>query len=352
MRTGWMGQIGLLREWIFAALVWFVSTACLSSALAATPRPCDLFAGATPCVAAISTTRTLYQSYRGPLYQVTRQRDGKSQDIGALADGYADAARVDAFCGTSACFVTRLYDQSPNHNDLLPAPPGGAAKGPGSNGFDLPSHARLLSAIVGGHKVFGILVNPGTGYRNDHTRNVPTHGHAEGVYMVTSAEHLNTRCCFDFGNAETNNLDNDAGHMDAINIRCANDGVCRANAGLDMENGIFGQLPVSDGTMFVTVMGANDGQHTFRIYQGDAQGGALTTTGALPLHPKYKPMRQEGAVILGIGGDNSNSATGCFFEGAMTSGMPDEAAMRAVHLNIVMARYSHLQAPNEPGANP
>ena len=38
--------------------------------------------------------------------------------------------------------------------------------------------------------------------------------------MVTSALNLNTKCCFDFGNAETNSLDNDKGHMDAINVMC------------------------------------------------------------------------------------------------------------------------------------
>lgn len=41
--------------------------------------------------------------------------------------------------------------------------------------------------------------------------------------MVTSALHLNEKCCFDFGNAESNNLDNKAGHMDAINIMCHGD---------------------------------------------------------------------------------------------------------------------------------
>ena len=38
-------------------------------------------------------------------------------------------------------------------------------------------------------------------------------------------------------------------------------------------------------------------------------------------------MQQEGAIILGIGGDNSNWATGYFFEGVMTKGMPTQAAL-------------------------
>ena len=36
--------------------------------------PCDIYAAASdPCVAAHSTTRALYASYNGPLYQVLRQ---------------------------------------------------------------------------------------------------------------------------------------------------------------------------------------------------------------------------------------------------------------------------------------
>ena len=35
--------------------------------------PCDIYAsGNTPCVAAHSTTRALYDNYSGSLYQVTR----------------------------------------------------------------------------------------------------------------------------------------------------------------------------------------------------------------------------------------------------------------------------------------
>src|ERR1700720_3239930 len=77
---------------------------------AAPPRPqgpCDIYAAAgAPCVAAHSTTRALYASYNGPLYQVLRQSDGKTLNIGVVqpvdslapdAGGYADAAAQDAF---------------------------------------------------------------------------------------------------------------------------------------------------------------------------------------------------------------------------------------------------------------
>ena len=165
--------------------------------------------------------------------------------------------------------------------------------------------------------------------------------------MLTSALHLNHRCCFDFGNAETNDLDNKHGHMDAINIKCrgryrdpgVNLAECLPDAGLDMEDGIPGHFPVVPGTKFATVMGANDGNKTFAIYQGNAQTGTLTSTGTIALPEVYQPMKMEGAIILGIGGDNSNWDTGYFFEGVMTMGAPTAEAMAAVQANITAAKY-------------
>src|SRR5436309_10110111 len=58
--------------------------------------PCDIYAAAgTPCVAAHSTTRALYASYNGPLYQVKRTSDAWPLDIGITPDGYANAAAQD-----------------------------------------------------------------------------------------------------------------------------------------------------------------------------------------------------------------------------------------------------------------
>lgn len=333
-------KIPLLAIMSFAVVI---TLAGVTSTQAATQRPCDIFASRTPCVAAYSATRALYSSYNGPLYEVTRQSDKTSINIGLLPDGYANAAKQNSFCAHTTCTITKIYDQSPNHNDLTPAPPGGAAHGPGPNGYDIPAVANALRVIVHGHEVYGIAISPGMGYRDDTPVGTAVNGEPEGVYMVTSALHLNSKCCFDFGNAEVNNLDNNAGHMDAINIMCHGNS-CKPDAGLDMENGIYGHLPVLAGTIFVTDMGANDGQHRYAIYEGNARSGNLTSTGMIALPKGYQPMKQEGAIILGTGGDNSNWASGYFFEGVMTRGMPSETAMKAVQRNIVAAGYSgHLQ---------
>jgi len=136
--------------------------------------------------------------------------------------------------------------------------------------------------------------------------------------MVTSALYLNDKCCFDFGNAETNSLDTRPPH--GRHQHMCHDTPCKPDSGLDMEDGIY-EISPSRQYPFVTVLGASDGQHAYAIYQGNAQSGALTSTGVIPSQG-LPAMKQEGAILLGIGGDNSNWATGYFFEGVMTTGMP------------------------------
>jgi hypothetical protein len=69
-----------------AALTLATQTRGAASGAPARPEgPCDIYAAAgTPCAAAHSTTRALYASYNGPLYQVLRQSDGKTLDIGVV----------------------------------------------------------------------------------------------------------------------------------------------------------------------------------------------------------------------------------------------------------------------------
>jgi hypothetical protein len=52
-------------------------------------------------------------------------------------------------------------------------------------------------------------------------------------------------------------------------------------------------------------------------------------------------MHKEGAIILGIGGDNSNVSAGTFFEGAITAGFPTDATDDAVQANVVAAGYGN-----------
>ena len=132
--------------------------------------PCDIYRqGGTPCVTAHSTTRVLDSRYRGPLYQVQRDSDGATLDIRAIRGGYADAAAQDAFCAGTVCRITVIYDQSGLGNDLLPAPPG-TFLGPDKGGFNNPALADMAPALLDGHKVYGVYIMPGMGYRCNNAR--------------------------------------------------------------------------------------------------------------------------------------------------------------------------------------
>jgi hypothetical protein len=192
----------------------------------APPRPkgpCDIYAAAgDPCVAAHSTTRALYASYNGPLYQVLRQSDGKTLDIGVVqpvaspfpdAGGYADAAAQDAFCANTYCWITTIYDQSPKHNDLTQAPRGGFS-GPAMGGFNNLPVADMAPITIMGHKAYGVFIEPGMGLRQDDPKGTAVDDQAEGQYWVINGLHFNSGCCFDYGNAEIDSRDDDNGTME------------------------------------------------------------------------------------------------------------------------------------------
>lgn len=193
-----------------------LSLSLVSSLVAA--APCDIYAsGNTPCVAAHSTTRALYSAFNGALYQVKRDSDGKTTDITPKsAGGVANSAAQDTFCASTTCVISVIYDQSGRGNHLTQAPPGGAASGPQAGGYDNLASAIGAPATLNGNKVYGVFISPGTGYRNDATSGVATGDAAEGMYAVFDGTHYNDGCCFDYGNAETNNLDTGNGHMEAI----------------------------------------------------------------------------------------------------------------------------------------
>ncbi len=330
-----------------------------SPARAAGQGPCDIYAsGGTPCVAAHSTVRALFAAYNGPLYQVRRASDNATLNIGVLsAGGFANAAAQDSFCAGTTCVITIIYDQSGHGNNLTQAPGGGAAPGP-----DNLANASALPLTVSGHHVYGVYIAPGTGYRDDTTNGIATGDSAEGEYAIFDGTHYNGGCCFDYGNAETNNDDNGAGHMEAIyfgNIKVWGYG---SGPGpwvmADLENGLYsgenagynsGDQTITSHYVTAIVKGESN---QWAIRAGNAQSGGLTTMYSGPRPSGYNPMHKEGAIILGIGGDNSDGSAGSFFEGAMTSGYPSDATENAVQANIVAAGYGSSSGSSTPTPTP
>ncbi|WP_432836700.1 arabinofuranosidase catalytic domain-containing protein [Dactylosporangium sp. CA-092794] len=328
-------------------------------AQAAGPLPCDIYASAgTACVAAHSTTRALFAAYNGPLYQLQRASDGATHNVNVLeAGGYANAGDHDAFCNGTTCAIIRIYDQTSRHSDLTPGPAGTAGMG-----ADKPADASVIAVTAGGHKVYGIWISPLHGYRYTGVASgVAVNGQPEGVYMVASGTHVGSACCFDYGNAESTPADTGNGHMDAISIAttcyfppCTGSGPWIE---ADLENGMFqgangsNTANLGNSSTYVTATLKNNGQTTYALKGGNAQSGGLSTwwSGALPNRGGYIPMHQEGGIILGTGGDNSNWNMGTFFEGAMVYGYPTDAAESSVQANVVSVGYSgQTNVPNGP----
>jgi non-reducing end alpha-L-arabinofuranosidase len=317
-------------------------------------RPCDIYAaGGTPCVAAHSTVRALYSSYRGNLYQVRRSSDNTTRNIGALAGGVAAAASQDSFCAGATCVVTVLYDQSGRGNDLWYQ---GSSAVPGSP-QSKPAVATTESLIVGGAKAYSLYINPGNSYwRDGHLTGVPTGSAPEGMYMVTSGTHVNSGCCFDYGNSETTRKADAAGAMDAIYFgKSCWFGGCSGTGPwvqADLEWGLF---PGGSSTWnpnqraftskFVTATLKNNGTSRFAIRGSDAQSGNLFTLWDGSLPSGYSPMKKQGAIVLGSGGDcckpdgGANQSAGTFYEGAMVAGYPTDATENAVQADIAAAGY-------------
>jgi len=367
---------------LFAAtLTTKAQTGTAHNVPAARPQgSCDIYTAAgDPCVAAYSTTRALYASYHGPLYQVLRQSDGKTLDIGVVepvaaplpdAGGYANAPAQDAFCANTYCWITTLYDQSPKHNDLIQAPRGHFS-GPAMGGYNNLPIADAAPITIAGHKVYGVFIVPGMGLRLNDAKGTAVDDQAEGQYWVVNGHHFNSGCCFDFGNAEIDGADDGNGTMETTYFGDSGGWYHGTAPGpwvmTDQENNLVG-CANPDGSKlcrdlpnitwrFVTAMAKGEPHH-WTSMGGDAQKGGLSVMFDGPrINPTYDPMRKQGAILLGNGGDNSNSSQGTFYEGAMTAAgtFPKDATDKLVQANVVAAKYGVEQlsvTPASATANP
>jgi hypothetical protein len=315
-------------------------------------------------VAAYSTTRALFSSYAGNLYQV-RRADGKTQDIKPVAAGdVADASAQDAFCTTAkSCRISIIYDQSGKGNHLTKAPAG--SKTYGANP-DSEAVADALPVYLNGRKAYGVHITPGgwttpgqVGYRNTATNGIAKGDDPESMYMVTDGTYVNGSCCFDFGNAEMDPLVYTS--MDAIYFGTNNWWDVGAGSGpwimADLENGVYNHGGATTNRVhanssdlslnypYVTALlknnkaGASGGP--FTIKGGNAQTGKLSTMwdGARP--DGYTSLGKAGGIVLGIGGDNSSGAQGNFYEGVITTGFASSTTDDAVQADIVAAGYGN-----------
>eukprot|EP01083_Nonionella_stella_P291866 992933_1 len=152
-----------------------------------------------------------------------------------------------------------------NHLDIAPA-------GGNVHHSDRPVNASRQPLTIGGNKVYAAYFEAGMGYRIDNTHGVAVNNDPETIYMVTSGKHYNGGCCFDYGNAETDNNDDGKGTMEALYF---GNGTGRGGSGVgsgpwvmvDLEQGIWagnesvnkGNTPITSDFVFAMVKGGENG---------------------------------------------------------------------------------------------
>lgn len=322
------------------------------------PGPCDIYADAkTPCAAAYSMVRVLTKTYTGPLYQVRNGSSssntgtgGTTKDIGAV-DGYADTATQDAFC-TSTCTVSILYDQSGNKNDLTSAPKGLTNGGTYAATDDFESSATKGAVTAGGHKVYSLYMAAREGYRtavNVKGKNMPLGNSDEGIYELADGTHYGTACCWDFGNVSP-----DPTKYGVMNTLFFGTGYWGTGAPSgpwflgDFEGGVWaggsGDSKVNNPNNpsmkvpFALGILKTSTPNKYALRMADVQKATDLTTAYDGTGPKS--WSNEGGIVLGVGGDNSNNSWGTFYEGAITIGRPSDATDLAIMKNIQAVGYT------------
>jgi len=213
----------------------------------------------------------------------------------------------------------------------------------------------MAPITIMGHKAYGVFIEPGMGLRQNDAKGTAVDDQAEGQYWVINGQHYNSGCCFDYGNAEIDSRDDDNGTMETAYFGSAPWWYHASTRGpwimTDQENNLVGCVNPDGSTVctnlpsitwrFVTAIAKGEPHH-WTSMGGDAQKGALKVMFTGPrVDITYDPMRKQGAILLGNGGDNSNSSQGTFYEGAMTAAgtFPADATDQLVQVNVVAARY-------------
>lgn len=343
----------------------------ISLAISSSQGPCDILLKAgNPCVAAHSTTRALYSEYSGPLYNLSRA-DGKWKTVGPVAPGgVANIQTHEDFCPHSDCVISNIFDQSPEKNHLYQRISDGVVH----KMVNASIHKIKIQSV--GKFVYGMWFDPGHGYHIDDTKGIAKGNEPESIYAVMSGKNYNGKCCFDYGNSENTRLqpqktgDYACGAMEAIYFGNAHwmGNTASGNGpwvGADMEAGMFygggnftkvnpTNTPLTSDFVSLHLKGRTDG---FALKGGNAASGLYKTMydGSRPTHVSapnnchwhgfngsYQPMRKQGAIILGTGGDNSNGASGNFYEGYIATGVTSDATDDLIQSNIVSVGYKFL----------
>jgi non-reducing end alpha-L-arabinofuranosidase len=311
----------------------------------------------------------------------TAPEPGELVDIPQTADGFADPTVQQQRCPLGTiCTVALLYDQSGRGNHMPVAKGGQDAGGDYAalDDFETVMDARA-ALTVGGHPVYSLFMQARQGYRLTAPGNgVPVDQEAQGIYMLTDGTRMgNTACCWDFGNvtpnprqfSEMNTLffgqgfwgdgngaapwfgaDFEAGVWMGGSVEGEPGWGQLYNAGDPRNNNGIARPPNPNNPSMAGVQFAlgflktdDDADNTYVLRMANASTATELQTAHRGPYPKLSyaghGADNQGAVVLGVGGDNSNNSFGTFYEGAVVAGFPDDATELAVMQNIQAARY-------------
>jgi hypothetical protein len=337
--------------------------------------PCDIYlAGGNPCVAAYSTVRRLLSTYAGPLFQVRSGSNAMNTGTGGMTvdipqvNGFADAAAVTTACASGVCTVSKLYDQSGKGNDITVAKAGLTNGGQyaGLDDFETTiARTDTKDKIkVGGRDVFSLYMEARQGYRQSMVGNGMAIGdQPQGIYMLADGTRTGTACCWDFGNVTTN--PKSYAEMNTLFFGVAFWGKGAGNGpwfGADFEAGVWmggskpgepgwgglndaANAPANTNNPSLKVKFAlgfqktANGPERYALRMADVAAATAVTTAYAGNYPQGKHLDAKGAVVLGVGGDNSNNSWSTFYEGAIVQGYPPDASEDAVFQNIKALGY-------------
>jgi non-reducing end alpha-L-arabinofuranosidase len=334
--------------------------------------PCDIYNEAgNECVAAYSTIRRLLSTYTGPLYQVRSGSNamntgtgGMLHDIPQTADGFGDKAAQDAVCMNTTCTVAKLYDQSGRGNHITVAKAGLTNGGQYAGMDDFESSATKGPMKVAGKDVYSLYMEARQGYRQTMAGNGMALGDdPQGIYMLADGTRTGTACCWDFGNVTPN--PKSYAEMNTLFLGVAYWGRGAGNGpwfGADFEAGVWmgGSMPGQPGwgglndaanappnsqnpSMRVKYalgfLKTTNGPERYALRMADIATATSVTTAYAGNYPSTKHLDSKGAVVLGVGGDNSNNSFSTFYEGAIVQGFPSDATENAVFENLKALGY-------------
>ena len=143
---------------------------------------------------------------------------------------------------------------------------------------------------------------------------------------------------------------NGPGKMSALNIGTSDNGYANPGAGsgpwgmVDYEAGVYsgayriGQVNPNNPSLtwpIATVLSKSNGTTSWVLKVGDAARGRSSPRGTARCPPGYNPLKQEGGLSLGEGGDGSKLGTGAFFEGVVIADVTSDATDAAIQAGLM-----------------